>query len=150
MGIEETSDSSTSFYQKNKRPIIIGIVIFSIALITLIIVLSTVLTSSFGKVKQKFAGHSNEVAKVIELPNKQLASISYDQTIRVWKRSNGLSINSIYFQTRAYSVPVLVLIQNGNLAATRYLAPFNIEIFSPVNGNVLRRLRGHTSLVTGI
>lgn len=102
----------------------------------------------FGEVIQEFEGHQSVVGKVIELANEQLASISYDGTIRIWNRATSLSENTI----NQAGFLLLISLQSGDLVAPRMLPPiYNIEIFSPTTGeNTLTLSTGYTNFVTGI
>jgi WD40 repeat protein len=89
------------------------------------------------------------VGRVVELPNGNLASIGYDNTVRIWFKETGMNESLINIANRGYNPYLLTTIPNGNLAATRTSAPFNIQIFSPITGEVLQTLIGHSSRVSG-
>jgi WD40 repeat protein len=98
---------------------------------------------------QTLVGHTNLVLRVIELDSGELASISRDETVKIWDRATSLIGNTINIQNRNYSPYTLVCLPNGNLVAAREKEPFDIEIFSPITGDVLQTLSGHTSDISG-
>jgi WD40 repeat protein len=104
----------------------------------------------FGQVIQTLTGHTASVGKVVELPNDRLASISTDNTIRIWNRETSLGENTLNIDQRDYILN-FASFQNGNLAAARQEFPYDIEIFSPNNDPLvlIQTLSGHSQPVNG-
>jgi WD40 repeat protein len=123
-----------SFFQENKILIIFGAItlLFTLLNVTIIIV---IILNQHSDVIQTFSGHLAKIGRLVELSNGQLASISRDNTVRIWNRTTGN--NESILDHRHYDIANFVAFQGGNLAATKIDYPYDIEIFNPYTGNVL-------------
>jgi WD40 repeat protein len=70
------------------------------------------------ELKANYSGHLSDVTDLVELPNGDLASASYDQTIKTWDRATGNLKNTYSFHTT--SIMALAVLENGLLASGSY------------------------------
>ena len=103
----------------------------------------------FGELIQVFYGHTNRACKVVELASGRLASLSQDDTVRIWDRTMNGQILKIKVNQRYYNKFLLAALPDGSLAAALFSFRQEIEIFSSTSGNVMKTLRGHQGFVTG-
>jgi len=84
-------------------------------------------------------GHFNTVSKLATLSNGNLASGSWDTTVRIWNPNTG---SLIYILWPSSSVTSLVKLPNGNLASGSIDG--TVKIWNPNTGSLIYTLTGHT------
>ncbi|CAF1039001.1 unnamed protein product, partial [Brachionus calyciflorus] len=99
-------------------------------------------SSENGQIKKSLIGHDSVVYQIIELPNNDLISCSYDKSVKVWNVSNGNLIKTIPQSSPAYSITIL---QNGMLAVG--LNDWTISIWNLEKADLVRNLKGHQNAI---
>jgi WD40 repeat protein len=78
------------------------------------------------------------------LPNGNLASGSYDSSIKIWNPNTGTLVYTLILHTN--TVFALATLQNGNLASSS--GDTSICIWNPNTGSILYTLTGHTGSIS--
>ncbi len=97
----------------------------------------------FGSLVNTLTGHTGYVARLATLPNGNLASGSYDKTVRIWNTNTGSLVYTLTGHLDA--IYTLVTLPNGNLASGSQ--DKTIKIWNPNTGSLVNTLTGHTSSV---
>ncbi|CAF0995100.1 unnamed protein product [Brachionus calyciflorus] len=100
-----------------------------------------------GLQKRTLLGHSSMVTSLILLENGDLASGSYDKTIRIWNVNNSYALKTINTDS-PYAILSLTLLPNGQIACAS--EDKIIKIYDKHNGGLIKTLEGHTSGVNGL
>lgn len=98
--------------------------------------------SQDGLVKNKLVGHKSTVYQIIELPNGNLVSCSFDKTVKVWNILNGAMIKSISHKSAVFSI---VILQNGHLVSG--LSDGIINIWNLKTNNTIGNFNEHSSAI---
>ena len=99
-----------------------------------------------GAVKYTLRGHSSWITSLAVLSNGDLASGSFDASIKIWDTSNGTLKSTL--TGHASTVYALVALPNGDLASGSY--DQTIKVWSLTNNNVFYTLLGHTNLILSL
>lgn len=89
-------------------------------------------------------GHTSGVSALVHLPNGDLASSSYDKTIRIWSAKTGEQIKRT-MKGHTSSVSSLVLLPNGDLASGSW--DTTIKIWNVDTCLLKQTMHGHLAKV---
>jgi WD40 repeat protein len=110
---------------------------------TTTIPITTTTRLPYGTLKRTLTGHTNWVRALAVLQNGDLASGSYDNTVKIWNANDGTLKRTLTGHT-SY-VDALAVLQNGDLASGSL--DKTVKIWNANDGTLKRTLTGHTDWV---
>jgi COMPASS component SWD3 len=98
---------------------------------------------------RKYTSHTNIVYSLDQIDDDTMVSVSWDNTIRIWKISTGetskiINVNAGMFVVRVFSI------DNKQIVCGKGGTINNLQIYNYSTGNLIQTLDGHSSDVNSI